>query len=47
MPVTESLNAEASAALRGPAWLREARRAAAERALAAPLPSTDEEIWRN
>jgi len=46
MPVTESLNAEASAALRGPAWLREARRAAAERALAAPLPSTDEEIWR-
>lgn len=34
------------AALPGPTWLRDRRRAAAERFEAAGLPSTDEEVWR-
>ncbi len=33
-------------ALAGPSWLRDGRVAAAERALAARFPSTEEEIWR-
>ena len=41
-----SLTIDAARALPGPAWLRAAREAAAERAAAAPFPSTDEEIWR-
>lgn len=37
---------DAARALPGPAWLRERRTAAAERALAMPLPSPEEEVWR-
>jgi Fe-S cluster assembly protein SufD len=37
---------DAAAALPGPPWLRARRTAAAERAAAAPWPSTDDEVWR-
>jgi len=37
---------DAVAALGGPAWLVERRRAAAERLAELPLPTTEEEVWR-
>ena len=37
---------DAAAALPGPDWLRSRRAAAAESFAAAPLPTTDEEVWR-
>jgi len=40
------ITVDAAAAVEGPAWLRGPRMAAAERAAAAPLPTTAEEIWR-
>ncbi|CAN5688820.1 Fe-S cluster assembly protein SufD [soil metagenome] len=45
-PTFGPFTASAAAALAGPAWLRTRRTAAAERAEAAGLPSTDEEVWR-
>jgi Fe-S cluster assembly protein SufD len=46
IPVVPALSVDAARALDGPGWLRERRVQAAERAGAAELPSTDEEIWR-
>lgn len=37
---------DAARQLPGPSWLAERRVAAAERAAATPLPTTDEEVWR-
>ena len=42
----QSFTADAARALGGPDWLVDRRVAAAERAAALPLPSTDEEVWR-
>ncbi|MBK5221322.1 MAG: SufD family Fe-S cluster assembly protein [Acidimicrobiia bacterium] len=40
------MNPDRAAALGGPDWLQQRRVAAAERAAASSLPSTDEEVWR-
>jgi len=44
--MSSSFTIERAGALPGPAWLAERRREAAERFADAPLPSTDEEVWR-
>jgi Fe-S cluster assembly protein SufD len=44
--MSSAFTPDAAAALDGPGWLRDRRRAAAERAAAAGMPSTDEEVWR-
>jgi hypothetical protein len=41
-----SFTSDRAAALPGPSWLVERRRAAAEKRSAAELPSTEEEVWR-
>ncbi len=41
-----SFTVDDARALPGPAWLRERRGEAAERAIAAPMPTIEEEIWR-
>ena len=41
-----TFTAEASAALEGPAWLRERRAAGYEALASCPLPSESEEVWR-
>ncbi len=41
-----TFSTETAAALDGPSWLVERRRAAAERFAAAELPSAEEEVWR-
>jgi Fe-S cluster assembly protein SufD len=41
-----SLSVDAARALPGPAWLVDRRTGAAERALAAPLPTSAQEVWR-
>ncbi len=40
------ITVDAVARLGGPEWLVDRRRAAAERGAGAPLPSTDEDVWR-
>src|SRR5262245_7601844 len=45
-PTLSTFTPDASAALDGPAWLRDRRAAAAAAFAAAELPTTDEEVWR-
>lgn len=44
--VLQSFTPDAAASLRGPEWLRARRTAAAERAIAEGLPTTEAEVWR-
>jgi Fe-S cluster assembly protein SufD len=45
-PILHTFSAEGSAALAGPAWLRDRRAAGYEAFASTPLPSEDEEVWR-
>src|SRR5690606_17467979 len=44
--MTSTFSPDAAAALPGPQWLVDRRRAAAERFAGAELPSAEEEVWR-
>lgn len=44
--MTSTFSTDSAAALPGPQWLVDRRRAAAERFAAAELPSAEEEVWR-
>ena len=46
MPPLHAFTPDHAASLPGPAWLRAARTAAAERAAELPMPTTEDEVWR-